>query len=126
VIEAPNPEPNPFLPSKLVDYLMFNKPILALSPPAGATADLLRQLSYPVVPPDNLAMIRCALVDIVVRRREGRLHPSEKHSEIASHYDVHKTTITFNDILMKATCKPASGHEFLRSITRMLPGIKRR
>ena len=126
VIEAPNAEPNPFLPSKLVDYLMLNKPILALSPPAGPTADLLRQLSYPVVPPDNAAMIRQTIKDIFVRQREGRLAPSRKHTEIASHYDVHKTTLEFNDILIKATCKPASGHEFLRNIWRMLPGIKRK
>lgn len=126
VIEAPNAEPNPFLPSKLVDYLMFNKPILALSPAAGATADLLRQLACPVVPPDDTAMIRQTLTDIFARWREGRLIPSKKHAEIASHYDVHKTTLVFNDLLKKVICKPASGHDFPRNIWRMLPDIKRR
>src|SRR5207248_9282973 len=46
LIDAPADE-SLFLPSKLVEYLPMNKPILALTPRCGASADLVRSLGYP-------------------------------------------------------------------------------
>jgi len=59
VIEAPNAEPNPFLPSKLVDYLMLNKPknvMSTLDDPGGRTTvkDFLHGVSVRVFPVGRL------------------------------------------------------------------------
>jgi hypothetical protein len=44
LIDAPSSKPSPFLPSKLVDYLMLRKPIFGLISSKGASADLLSRL----------------------------------------------------------------------------------
>ena len=60
VIDAPADE-SLFLPSKLIDYLPAGKPILALTPLRGASADLIRALGYPVIPPDDEPAIAAAI-----------------------------------------------------------------
>src|SRR4051812_23582563 len=60
VIDAPAEE-SLFLPSKLIDYLPAGKPILALTPPRGASADVIRALGYPVVAPDDESGIASAI-----------------------------------------------------------------
>lgn len=54
VIDAPAKEESVFLPSKLVDYLPFKKPILGITPVRGASAELLSRLGWPVVDPLNV------------------------------------------------------------------------
>ena len=51
-----------FFPSKLVDYLMFGKPILAVTPPNGATADILRPLGHFSVAPSDVDAIAKAII----------------------------------------------------------------
>jgi glycosyltransferase involved in cell wall biosynthesis len=98
VIDAPSDE-NLFLPSKLVDYLPMQKPILGLTPPRGASADLLRSLGYPIVPPDDEASIAQAVEALVVAKHEGRLDASACHREVADKYDIARTTEAFSRIL---------------------------
>lgn len=42
-----------FLPSKIVDYLMFDKPILGITPAAGASAGFLRQFGHRIAAPND-------------------------------------------------------------------------
>src|SRR5262249_24088216 len=47
VVDAASEGDSVFLPSKLVEYLAFRKPVLGLTPPAGASARLLARLGCP-------------------------------------------------------------------------------
>lgn len=98
VIDAPAEE-NLFLPSKLIDYLPAGKPILALTPPRGASADLVRALGYPAIAPDDEAGIERALEALLAARAEGRLAASPTHDEVARQYDIHRTAAAFAEVL---------------------------
>ena len=97
LIDAPADE-NLFLPSKLVDYLPAGKPILALTPPRGASADLVRQLGYPVVPPDDVPAIAGAIDHLL---DHPAVRPSPNHAQAAAHYDIRRTAAAFAEILAR-------------------------
>ena len=71
------------LPSKLIDYLPQAKPILALTPPRGASADLVRALGYPVIAPDDEAGIVAALHTLLTHEAGGPSRSSASHREVA-------------------------------------------
>ncbi|MGH9143537.1 MAG: glycosyltransferase [Vicinamibacterales bacterium] len=98
VIDAPA-DNNLFLPSKLIDYLPLNKPILGLTPHTGATADLLRALDQPVVEPDDEAGIAAAIEALIERKQRGRLVVPATYQAVAAQYDSRATTRVFADIL---------------------------
>jgi glycosyltransferase involved in cell wall biosynthesis len=98
VIDAPADE-NLFLPSKLIDYLPMGKPILALTPARGATADLIRSLGYPVIPPDDEAAIASAIEALLIANQRGQLPASGQHASVAQRYDIRQTTAEFADVL---------------------------
>ena len=98
LIDAPAAD-SLFLPSKLIDYLPYGKPILGLTPTRGASADLLRSLGYPIVEPDDEAAIASAIESLVDRKREGRLAASPAHEAVARQYDIRATTRAFADLL---------------------------
>jgi len=98
VIDAPSTD-NLFLPSKLVDYLPFAHPILGLTPASGATADLLRALGHPVVPPDDVAAIAGAIEHIIDTHVAGALGAPPAHEPGAARYDIRATTREFEAIL---------------------------
>jgi len=100
VIDAPNEE-NVFLPSKLVEYLPLNKPILGLTPPKGASADLIRTLGYPVVAPDDMSAIESALESLIAAKREQRLGATACHADVAAAYDIRRTAASFAEILQR-------------------------
>ncbi len=64
LLDAPA-DTNVFLPSKVVDYLMAGRPILAVTPGQGASADVMRARGHAVVAPGDVpaiaAMIRQAM-----------------------------------------------------------------
>ncbi len=92
LIDAPSQSGSQFLPSKLVDYLAFKKPILGLTPVEGASADLLRRLGYPVVGPDDEPAIMAAVLRLLQLWQHGRLEPSPEIERIAGEYDNMQTT----------------------------------
>src|SRR5262249_9115313 len=100
VIDAPADE-GLFLPSKLVEYLPAGKPILALTPPNGASADLVRALGYPVVAPDDEPGILAAVESLIVARQNGRLSRSASHQQIAQRYEIRNIAHAFADILAR-------------------------
>jgi glycosyltransferase involved in cell wall biosynthesis len=101
VIDAPSSTPSPFLPSKLVDYLMFKKPILGLTPQDGASADLLRRLGCPVVAPGDPMAIAGALSSLLESWRKGNLTVSPDYEEIAQFYDIHRVGRLFEEALIQ-------------------------
>jgi glycosyltransferase involved in cell wall biosynthesis len=99
LMDAPSITPNPFLPSKVVDYMMFKKIILSLTPENGATADLMRQLEFPVVPPDNSLAIADAIEQLLVSWKSGDLRVSMAYEQVAQRYDVSRVARQFEEIL---------------------------
>jgi Glycosyl transferase 4-like domain len=102
VIDAPSNGPSVFLPSKLIDYLAFRKPILGVTPERGATARLLRRLECPVAPPDDVTAISSALADLVRRHRAGTLRVADSFDRVAAEFDITQTTGLLHDVLTRA------------------------
>jgi hypothetical protein len=102
VIDAPSHGPSVFLPSKLVDYLPYRKPILGITPESGASARLLRRLGCPVAPPDDVAAIALALGDLVDRWRAGTLDVGGSFDEVAAEFDIRRTAHLLHDVMIRA------------------------
>jgi hypothetical protein len=92
VIDAPAESGSPFLPSKLVDYLLLDKPILGLTPLQGASASLLRRLDCPIVAPDDVGGIATALEKLLLQWKSGALGTSENFKDTAARYHTDSTT----------------------------------
>lgn len=99
VIDAPSSEASAFLPSKLIDYLMFAKPILGITPLRGASAELLRSLDCPVVAPEDIAGIARAVEELLERWRAGRLGVSAGFGQVAERYEIRCVTERLDAIL---------------------------
>jgi glycosyltransferase involved in cell wall biosynthesis len=102
VVDAPSDGPNVFLPSKLVDYLPFAKPILGLTPTEGATADLLRRLECPIAPPDDEAAIASALDGLLRRHEAAALQVSPVFARVAEEFDIDRTTLALDRAIQRA------------------------
>jgi len=108
VIDAPSAVgavtgvPSVFLPSKLVDYLPFRKPILGITPDAGASARVLRRLGCPIAPPDDEAAIAAALEDLIRRWRDGTLGVAGSFDEVAAEFDIRRTARLLDDVMIRA------------------------
>ena len=102
VIDAPSAAPSPFLPSKLVDYLALRKPIVGITPVAGASGSLLRRIGGFIASPDDEAAIRVVLRDVLSRWKEGRLDVGADFDRVAAEYDIRRTAATFSGVLTRA------------------------
>jgi glycosyltransferase involved in cell wall biosynthesis len=102
VIDAPSTGSNPFLPSKIVDYLPLRKPIFGVTPEPGATAALLRRLGCAVAPPEDVPAIASALSDLVRCWRAGTLAVSDSFDRVAAEFDIRRTTARLRDVLARA------------------------
>jgi hypothetical protein len=96
-----------FLPSKLVDYIALRKPILGLTPLQGASADLLRRLQCPVVPPDDIAAVADSIAATIQRWRAGVLTVSPDFETVACDYSIRTTTAKLDSFLTKAAFRQA-------------------
>lgn len=102
IIDAPSADgPSLFLPSKLVDYLPLRKPILGITPLEGPTADLLRELGYPVVDPRNVAGM-AQLIQELIEHPGRRPGPSPGHDAVSRRYAIGETTRAFAAVLDEA------------------------
>jgi len=102
LIDAPADE-SLFLPSKLIDYLPANKPLLALTPLSGASADVVHALGYPAIAPDDRGGIAIAIEQLLDRWRQDCLTVSPSHAEGARPYDIRRTAGAFAEILARST-----------------------
>jgi hypothetical protein len=101
VIDAPTDGPSPFLPSKLVEYLPLRKPILGVTPAAGATAELLERLGCRTAPPDDVGAIETAIVCVLRQWREGTLSVSPDFDRVAREFDIRRTTAQLAGLLTR-------------------------
>jgi hypothetical protein len=100
-IDAPSDGPSVFLPSKLVDYLMFRKMILGLTPLEGASADLLRRAGCIVAPPDDPAAVAAAFAGLLERAAAGSLGVDARFDAVAAEYDICRTTERLHHVLVR-------------------------
>ena len=106
VIDAPSHGPSAFLPSKLIDYLPFRRPIFGLTPEPGASARLLRRLGCPIAPPEDVSAIASALGALVRRWRDGTLDVGEGFDRVAAEFDMSRTARLLHDVLIRAFDEP--------------------
>jgi glycosyltransferase involved in cell wall biosynthesis len=102
VIDAPSPGGSLFLPSKLIDYLPLRHPILGITPTEGPSAELIRELGYPVVTPDDQVAIANAIRELLQQHAAGRLVPSLQHDTVTARFSIAKTTTTVARVLDQA------------------------
>ncbi len=108
VIDAPSDRPSVFLPSKLVDYLAFRKPILGITPERGASAALLRELGCPVAAPNDTDAIAAALRDLASRWRNGTLAVGAGFDRVSAEFDIRCTARQLSDLLDAQASTPDS------------------
>lgn len=101
LIDAPA-ETNVFLPSKLADYLMVDRPIVALTPHVGPSAEIARHLGYPVIEPEDVSAITEALEHLAQRHSARTLGPSATAAAIAERFSVDATARAFVGIINDA------------------------
>lgn len=87
-----------FLPSKIVDYLMFDKPILGITPLNGASARVLRECGHPVAAPDDDDAIYALLAGALKAWRGGTLG-RDLNRTVRSRYDMHHVSAQFDGYL---------------------------
>jgi glycosyltransferase involved in cell wall biosynthesis len=88
-----------FLPSKLVDYLMLRKPILGLTPPGGASAELLHRLGFKTAAPNDADAIEALLRELLDARKRGMLDVPPQFDVVAAEYDIERTSTAFAVLL---------------------------
>jgi glycosyltransferase involved in cell wall biosynthesis len=103
VIDAPNLEASVFLPSKLVDYLPFYKPIIGITPLQGASAELIQRLGCPVASPNDTDAIMQILAELVEAWKAGTLSVNDSYPSVASEYDIRNTTRQIDTLLREVT-----------------------
>jgi glycosyltransferase involved in cell wall biosynthesis len=93
---------NVFFPSKVVDYLMFGKPILALAADGGETADILAPLGHVCVGASNPTLIAAAIAKLVKSRREITAEVESRRS-MADYYRISNTTKFLEAAIVRAS-----------------------
>src|SRR3954470_15404388 len=92
----------PVLPGKIFEYLAAERPIIAAVPPTGAAANLVRESGAGVVvPPDDVAGIREALVGLEARWRAGRLNGTPLSPELRDRISRRKRVEELSELLLK-------------------------
>ena len=119
-IDAPTEANSMFLPSKLVDYLMFRKPILGLTPPRGASANLLLGADCPVVPPDDVPMIQNAVSALLERWKSKKLGVTHQFERTCESHDINLVAQSFEMALDSAIM---SGRESAEPSVIRSPGM---
>jgi glycosyltransferase involved in cell wall biosynthesis len=99
VIDAASKDVNVFLPSKLIEYLAFRKPVFGITPLKGETADLLRSLSCPLTDTEDIDGISSSILELIHQKQIGGLTVSSNFETIASKYDIRQTTRQYLDLL---------------------------
>lgn len=105
LIDAPA-DTNVFMPSKVVDYLMADRPILALTPKAGSTAEIMSQLGYPIVDPQDAGQVVAAIEELLRRHEAGELAPSHHGAAYIRQFGLDETSRAFDVILAETLTVP--------------------
>jgi glycosyltransferase involved in cell wall biosynthesis len=84
-----------FLPSKLCDYIVARKPVLALSPEFGTVADLAVERGITRVSPRDSIAVGVALVKLFDAFTDSRLHLCAPSDSLARRFEARKVIDDF-------------------------------
>lgn len=101
IIDAPA-ETNVFMPSKVVDYLMARRPILALTPSIGSTAEIIGALGYPILDGQDVAETAAAIDALLQQYQSGTLAAAGSGAEVIQQFSLDVTARAFAAILERA------------------------
>lgn len=101
-----NTEHSVFLPSKISDYLMFGKPIFALTPRDAASVDALRPLGHMCVNSNDPEVIAGHLADLL---KQAGSHGQEEWLSANRVFDIARTTDALEQAIDMATKREAVG-----------------
>jgi len=93
---------SPFLPSKLVDYLTFQRPILGITPQDGVSADLLQRLGCPTAPPDSPEQIAAVLENLLANWQIEDLSKAVVFRDVLAEYSLESIGRKYDLALQKA------------------------
>lgn len=83
LIDAPTEGSSPFLPLKLAEYIRVGKPILAITPLEGASAEVVRSTKTGIiVPPNNIDSIKDEIRKFHGQSRSSKLRINPNWNEI--------------------------------------------
>ena len=83
LIDAPTDGPSPFLPIKLLEYIPVGKPILAITPFEGASADVVRSTKTGVIiSPNDVSGIKDEIKKFYQQYRSSKLEIKPRWNEI--------------------------------------------
>jgi glycosyltransferase involved in cell wall biosynthesis len=103
VIDASSETPSIFLPSKLIDYIPFKKPLLGITPLEGASASLIRRLRGLVVSPQDIAGIEDRILTLYQKFRAGSLSDYSYSDEDIAPYSAVNTAKTLAELFDRVT-----------------------
>lgn len=81
-------ETSPFLPSKIFDYLMFDRPIVAVTPEGSETRHFLNSLGYETAAPGDINGLKQLISRLINRWKSNDLRPTTAHIEARRTYDL--------------------------------------
>ncbi len=87
IIDAPI-KGSVFLPSKLIDYIGAERPILALTPSDSASAMIIGKVGGWLAEPDDVAQISERLLEILRCHKKGTLDETRPSKEAGKEYDI--------------------------------------
>lgn len=99
LVDTTGPAGRVFLPSKLIDYLPHQKPILGLTHPDSPGAELLYKLKCPVVPADDQFAIAAKLIKLREEWKQGKLKVTAAFKKHGRNYDIHRVSQRFEHII---------------------------
>jgi glycosyltransferase involved in cell wall biosynthesis len=92
---------NVFLPSKLADYLMMQRPILAITPATGPTADVVNAAGFWRVEPGNSHGATMAIQELLARHESGIPWPSAP-IDVVNRFHLDAVASAFSNVLEEA------------------------
>ncbi|RLJ67994.1 glycosyltransferase [Sulfurisoma sediminicola] len=98
VVDAPA-ERSVFFPSKIVDYLMLRRPILAVTPTVGVTATVLGDLGFPTVDPADEVGLALAVRGAFERWRSGQAAAPLPSDQAIRRFDIGEVAAQFEAVL---------------------------
>ena len=99
LVDTPSSTPYPYLPSKLIDYLMFKKPIVGITPIHGAPADLLRELECTLADPNDIDAIYDILLKTINLWRKKELKVNLIFKETSINYSMETVGQAFGQMI---------------------------
>ncbi len=111
LIDAPTDGPSPFLPLKLVEYICMKKPILAITPLEGASAEVIRSTRTGVtVSPNDTDGIKNEIEDLYQQHVRSKLGIRPCWTEIGK-YSASRCTKILAGVLEDLTGVDQQSHQ---------------